>query len=377
MSTWESTTWLAIGASALAALVLVLAVVLAFVARRRRRRAEAAPAVREEPGPAGGEVRRARSEAARARSELRWLRRLADAGASSSLEAVLRHAVELAAELGEAAGAMLVLPQARGEPLVATFGLTAEEASRELAGLPPGGGGARAVALAYRYGEEELARDEFRIVGGLALQVADREGEGVGTLAVFWRRVEREATDDELARLEGLAAALGAGLESALSLEELRREADLDRETGLHGRRSLERLLDRECARARRYEHPLSVLLLGLGVASSNGLLRWSAGRLRASVRAADVVFYLGDGRFAALLPEASRGDAERLAHRVVPALTTTLAGGTRAQTWIASAELRDTDDGTSLLARAEAALAGADAETRVETTRTAVDRSA
>jgi diguanylate cyclase (GGDEF)-like protein len=374
LSTWESTTWLAIGASALAALVLAL--VLAFVVRRRRRRAGVASA-QEEPGPAWGEVRRARDDAARAQSELRWLRRLAGAGASGSLEAVLRHAVELAAELAEAAAAMLVLPQANGEPLVATFGLTAEEASRELTGLPPGGGEARAVALAYRYTEEDLARDEFRLVGGLALCVADGEGAGVGTLAVFWRRVEREATDDELARLEGLAAALGPALENAFSFEELRREADLDRETGLHGRRSLERLLEHECARARRYEHPLSVLLLGLGAASSNGLLRWAAGRLRASVRAADVVFHLGSGRFAALLPEASRGDAERLARRVEPALTTTLAGGTRARTWVASAELRDTDDAISLLARAEAALAGAEAETRIETTRSAVDRSA
>ena len=374
MSTWESTTWLAIGASALVA--LALAAILALVVRRRRRRSPVAPPA-QEPGPASGELRRVRAEAARAGSELRWLRRLTAAGASGSLEAVLRHAVELAAELGGAAAAMLALPQAKGEPLVATFGLTAEEASRELTGLPPGGGEARAVAFAYRYTEEELARDEFRLVGGLALRVADGEDAGVGTLAVFWRRVEREATDDELARLEGLAAALGPALESAFSFEELRREADLDPETGLHGRRSLERLLERECARAHRYEHPLSVLLLGLGAASANGLLRWASGRLRGSVRAADVVFHLGGGRFAALLPEASRGDAERLARRVEPALTTTLGGGTRSQTWAASAELRSSDDAISLLARAEAAFAGAEAETRVETARSAVDRSA
>jgi diguanylate cyclase (GGDEF)-like protein len=371
LSTWESTTWLAIGASALVALALAAA--LALVLRRRGRRA----APPEEPGTAAGELRRIRAEAARAHGELRWLRRLMTAGASGSLEAVLRHAVELAAELGGAAAAMLVLPQARGEPLVATFGLTAEEASRELTGVPPGGGEARAVALAFRYTEAELARDEFRLSGGLALPVTDGGGAGVGTLAVFWRRVEHEATDEELTGLEGLAGALGPALESAFSFEELRREADLDPETGLHGRRSLERLLERECARARRYEHPLSVLLLGVGTASANGLLRWAAGRLRASVRAADVVFHLGDGRFAAVLPEASRADAERLARRVEPALPTTLAGGTRARTWLASAELRDSDDAISLLARAEAALAGAEAETRAESSPSVVERSA
>jgi diguanylate cyclase (GGDEF)-like protein len=377
LSTWESTTWLAIGASALAVLLLALVLVVLLVARRRRRREDAPPAQEPGPGPARTDAHRARSESARAQAELRWLRRLADAGAAGSLEAVLQSAVELAAELGGSAAAMLVLPQARGAPLVATFGLTAEEASRELTGLPPGGGEARAVALAYRYTEEELARDEFRLVGGLALRVADGDDVGVGTLAVFWRRVEREATDDELVRLEGLAHALGPALQSAFAVEELRREADLDPETGLHGRRSLERLLERECSRARRYEHPLSLLLIGLGAASTNGLLRWAAGRLRASVRAADVVFHLGAGRFATLLPEATRGDAERLARRVEPALTTTLAGGTRSLTWVASAELRDTDDAVSMLARAEAALAGAEAETRARAVSGAVDRSA
>jgi diguanylate cyclase (GGDEF)-like protein len=371
LSTSDSTILLAIGASALAALLLAAAVV--FAARRRRRRAVAASTAAVQPVPGSGEARRARAEAARAQGELRWLRRLADAGASGSLDAVLRSAVELAAELGGAAAAMLVLPQAKGEPLVATFGLTADEASRELTGLPPGGGEARAVALTYRYTEEELARDEFRLAAGLVVRVADGDDAGVGTLAVFWRRVEHEATDEELARLEGLAAALGPALERAFLAEELRREADLDPETRLHGRRSLERLLEHECARARRYQHPLSLLLIGLGAASANGLLRWAAGRLRASVRAADVVFHLGDGCFATLLPEASRADAKRLARRIAPALTTTLAGGTRAPTWVASAELRDTDDAVSLLARAEAALDGAEAASRVVT---AVERA-
>ena len=93
---------------------------------------------------------------------------------------------------------------------------------RELLGLPPGGGKARAVALAYRYSEEE-ARDEFRLSGGLALPVLDRDGGRLGTLAVFSRRVEREVTEEELERLEGLAGALGPSLRNAFRFEELRR----------------------------------------------------------------------------------------------------------------------------------------------------------
>ena len=75
---------------------------------------------------------------------------------------------------------MLLLPQADSEPLLATFGLSAEESSRQLLGLPPGGNDARAVSLSYRYTEEERERDEFRLSGGLALPVEDERRPGSG-----------------------------------------------------------------------------------------------------------------------------------------------------------------------------------------------------
>lgn len=372
MRVWESTTWLAIGASALAAVAVLTALAVAF-------RARSSPGGRVAEGEAErlrDELRRRRGEAARARSELRWLHRLAGAGASGSLDALLRRALEAAADLAGAGAAMLVLPRPDGEPLAVTFGLSAEEATRELPGLPPGGAEARAVALAYRYTDEELARDDFRLTSGLALALAEPDGAHVGTLAVFWRRLEREATENELERLESLAAALGPALANGLRVEELRRDVDVDEETGLHGRRSLERAVARESARARRYEHPLSVLLLRLEPASGDRVLRWAAERLAASVRAPDLVFHLGGGRFAVLLPEASRGDAERLAGRLEPALTATLTGGARARAATAFAELGEAGDAVSLLARAEEELARI--EPRPETTepgRTAVDR--
>lgn len=375
MRVWESTTWLAIGASALATVAVLTALATGLRARRGSggRAVSGAARVSE---PAWEELRRRRTEAARARSELRWLRRLAGAGASGSLDSLLRQALEAAADLADAGGAMLLLARPDAEPLAATFGLTTDEATHQLPGLPPGGAEARAVALAYRYTEEELARDDFRLTGGLALALTDPEGAHVGTLAVFWRRLEREATDDELDRLESLAAALGPALANALRFEELRDEADLDEETGLHGRRSLERALERECARARRYEHPLTVLLLRLDAASAERLLPWAGERLTTSLRTPDLVFHLGGGRFAALLPESSRGDAERLAARLQPALTATLTGGVRARARIALAELVDADDVVSLLARAEEELVRNEARPdATEPRRTAVDR--
>ncbi len=348
MRTWETTTWIAIGVSALAALLLAVSIVLAA---RLRRGGDAATRSRREAQQAWEEVRRERASSTRARSELHWLRHLAEVGTSDSLEGALRGVLEAATGLGESAAALLVLPQPDEEPLVATFGLTAEESARELLGLPPGGSEARAVSLSYRYSEEEVARDEFRLSGGLALPVLDEGGGRIGTLAVFWRRVEREVTEDELERLEGLARALGPSLRHVFGLEELRRTVDRDA-TGLPGRRTLRGTLAVECARARRYTHPLSLLLLH--ASGEPETVRTAAARLPADVRAPDLVHHLGDGRFAVVLPESSLADAERVARRLRLAL-----GEGRTPT--AFVELRSEDDAVSLLELGEAALAEAE----------------
>jgi GGDEF domain-containing protein len=350
LPSWETTTWIAVGASALAALLLAAVVVLAL---RLRRGDGTALRTRRESDQAWEEVRRERAASTRARSELRWLRQLAEVGAADSLEGSLRRVLEAAAGLAEAAAAMLVLPQPDGDPLAATFGLSADESSRELLGLPPGGGEARAISLSYRYSPEEAAFDEFRLTGGVALPVLDGEGARLGTLAVFWRRVERELTEAELERLESLAAALGPALRNLFRLEELRRQIDRDAATGLPGRRSLQEALAIECARSRRYSHPLSLLVLR---ASGEERMRAAAGRLPSDVRMADLVHHLGGGHFAVLLPESSLVDAERLSRRLRLALG-------EGHTPTAFVELRAEDDAVSLLERAESALAGAEAE--------------
>ena len=355
MPSWEITTWIAVGASALAALLVAVSIVLAAHLRRFAARLrlddEVALNSRRETRRAWEEARRERAASTRARGELHWFRHLAEVGGSDSLESALRRVLEAATRLGESAAAMLLLPQADSEPLLATFGLSAEESSRQLLGLPPGGNDARAVSLSYRYTEEERERDEFRLSGGLALPVEDDGGGRLGTLAVFWRRVERDVTDEELERLEGLAGALGPSLRNVFRFEELRRAVDRD-VTGLPGRRTLGEALAVECARARRYMHPLSLLLLQ--ESAEPGSVGEAASRLPGDVRTPDLVHHLGGGRFAVVLPESSLADAERVARRLGPT-----PGEGRIQA--AFVELRFEDDAVSLLERAEASLAGAE----------------
>lgn len=361
MPSWEITTWIAVGASALATVLLLASLVLA--ARLERARQQPVEPTREEPEAerAWEEVRRERAQSTRTRSELRWLRHLGEVGAQDTLETTLRRVLESASGLAGAAASMLALPREEGDPLIATFGLNSEESSRELLGLPPGGEEARAVTLSYRYGEEEAERDEFRLSGGLALPVPDSSGARIGTLGIFWRRVEREVTEEELEQLEGLAAALGPALTNAFRFEELRRKLDVDPATGLRGRRSLQAALDVECARARRYTHPLSLLLLGVEAPAER--LGTAAERLEGAARTTDLVYHLAEGRFAVLLPESSRRDADRLSRRLRFALGAKEAGLIDGPVPTAAVELRFEDDAVSVLARAEAALTQARVE--------------
>ncbi|MGH3035162.1 MAG: GAF domain-containing protein [Gaiellaceae bacterium] len=348
-------TWIAVGAFALAALVVI--VLGALLLRRRRN----APTERQRAGPVLADLtrafERAKEETREAQAELRWLRRCSEIGATVDLEGVLQGGLEAATRLANAAAAMIVLTRSDAEPLVATFGLSAEESSRELVGLPPESGHARAVTLGYRYTEDEIDFDAFRLRSGLAVPLLE-EGEPIGTLAIFWRRVEREASEEELQRLEALARALVAALRNAFQFDDVRRGLEIDPLTGLGTERALRRALDRETARARRYERRLSLLLFRAG-APTTELLTPVGERLPPLLRSSDIACHARNGAFAVVLPESALADAERLFRRLQIAVGSQLQDGDGSARLVAGiAELRPEDDAVVLLRRAESALA-------------------
>jgi GGDEF domain-containing protein len=378
LSTWEdSTTWIAVGTSALAVVLLVVSLLLVARLRRVRRAAAAAnhargssaladlttalERAREDAARAQLESRRAQEEGERARNELRWVHHLGQIGATIELEVVLQRALEAATRLGNAAAGLIVLERDDEEPLLATFGLSPEESSRKLLGTPPEAAQARAVTLTYHYSEDEAGHDEFRLRSGLAVPIADQRPQRIGSLAIFWRRVEHEVADDELVRLEALTVALAPALENAFRFEELRRFADVDPLTGVHSRRFLHESLWRECARARRYGRRLSLMLLRVAAPVATGPLTEAGARLGAAVRDTDLVCHLEDGRFAVLLPEAPLADAERAYRRLHFAVGSNLGGDGRGRLPAGIVELRPEDDPLSFLQRAETALARED----------------
>ena len=142
----ESATWTSAGALGLAALFLALGIFLFW--RWRRAAAREIAAVQESTARTERLVGEIRAALADAQEEGRRVALLGELGTTLDLDAALRRALEAVSELTGADAAMIVLRQEEGEPITAAFGLSDEESSRELIGLPPDGGRARAVASA-------------------------------------------------------------------------------------------------------------------------------------------------------------------------------------------------------------------------------------
>jgi GGDEF domain-containing protein len=350
----EGATWTGVGAAALSALLLAVGIVL-FVRWRRAAAREIAllQAAGDRTEKLLAELTRALADA---HEEASRFAALGELGATLDLDEALERALRAVSELAEADAALIVLRQDESDPIIASHGLTSEETSRDLLGVPPEAERARAVKLQYLYSEEEAANDAFRLSGGLAVPLVGEQGARVGTLAVFWRRADRAVSQEQLADFEQLAAASGPALENARLYEEARRLADTDPLTDLRNRRYFNERLRRECARARRYQRSLGLVLLE----AEGGLSDHAAAgeRIRGAVRSSDVPAHLGDGLFAVIMPEARQPDAERLDRRLRFALGERVDNGHDGIRLHAGlVELRSDDDARMLLRRAEEAL--------------------
>jgi hypothetical protein len=99
------------------------------------------------------------------------------------------------------------------------------------------------------------------------------------------------------------------------------------RDAGLVTSWYLAQRCEEECYRAERYERPLSLVLVDApsdeGPSSQSRVRSWLAKELRK----ADITAYLGSGRYAVLLPETSKEEAQVLASRLAGAVDGAAAG--------------------------------------------------
>jgi len=366
MAAVTTTTVLVAAGAALITLVLVLLVLLVR-SRRSSRGSETQllDLVSEMNDRMESMVRELSDSLERAQEEGRRNRYLAELAGSIDLDEVLSRTIEAAGAVPGVDAVLVSVTNDENRPLIATLGLSSEEANRQVITGPPDGNEARAISLVYQYPPGTEGADVLH--SGLAVPVVGEAGP-IGFLSVYSRSPEHRFAEDEIRELEELSQRAGPAIENARSFREARQLADLDALTGLHNRRYFHETLAREVARAHRYGRRLALIVFDLddfkaindriGHLAGDAVLAETAERVRDVVRSADVACRVGGDEFAVILPESTSGDADQLYHRLLGAVSSRpVAQAGRLSISAGMAELRDEDNPTAFFERADEAL--------------------
>src|SRR5213078_1472429 len=305
----------------------------------------------------------------RAEEEGRRSRIFGELAGSIDLDEVLSRTLEAAGALQGADAALIMLPEPQGgKPLVATLGLSVEEAERHAITGTPDGRLARSISMSYTYPELERGeREEAPISSGLAVPLPGENGT-LGYLTIFTRTRGHQYSDEDVLLLESLAVHAGPAIENANRFREARQQADLDALTGLHNRRFFHETLARECARAHRYNRRLALIVFDLddfkevndriGHLAGDSVLAEVAERVRDVVRSADIACRVGGDEFAVIMPESTLADADQLYRRLQAAVSARPVGQAGRLSFSAGmAELVPDDDPTAFFERSDEAL--------------------
>src|SRR5437763_3543680 len=312
-----------------------------------------------------------------ARGEGRRNRMLGEVAGTIDLDEVLTRTLDAAGAMPGVDAALARLDDDGGTPIIATLGLTTEEAQRQAIAGPPGGPEARSISLVYQYPAELASNDgpTGLIHTGLAVPIQTESG-SIGFIAVFSRSRSHTWSEDEVRELEELSLRAGPAIENARRFKEARQLADLDALTGLHNRRFFHETLAREVARAHRYSRNLSLIVFDLddfkdvndrvGHLAGDAVLAESAERVRDVVRSADIACRVGGDEFAVIMPESTLTDSDQLYRRIRQAVTARPLGEVGTLNLSAGvAELTPEDDAATFFQRADEAMYRAKASSK------------
>ena len=360
----------AVGWPIFAGVLVVLALALLVLLLRERRAADQRfmKAMEELTSRMDGMMKELHSAVDRASADERRGRILGELGGTIDLDEVLTRVLEAAGAIRGVDAALVLLPGPAGEkPIVATVGLSAEEAELQAVTGPPDGREAGSMKISSEYPAGAEIDDGDRIRHGLAVPIPGETGP-IGFMSVFSRSAAHAFADGDRQSLEELAERAGRAIDNARRFREARQLADLDALTGLHNRRFFHETLGREVARAHRYGRRLALVVFDLdgfkaindriGHLAGDAVLAEVAERVRSVVRSADIACRVGGDEFGIILPESTLGDAEQLSRRMQQAVASRPIGDVgRLRLSAGVAELRPEDDGETLFKRADDAL--------------------
>jgi diguanylate cyclase (GGDEF)-like protein len=352
------------------AAVVALAIFFLIMVNRERRAAEKRLelVVNELSNRMAGMVKELHAIVGRSYNDDQRARILGELAGTIDLDEVLARVLEAAGAMRGVDAALVTVASTAGEkPIVATVGLSTEEAETQAVAGPPDGRVTRAVTIAYEYPASVDADGGDLIRHGVAVPIPG-ETSAIGYLVVFSRAPAHAFSESDKRSLGDLAGRAGPAIENARRFREARQLADLDALTGLHNRRYFHETLAREVARAQRYGRRLALVVFDLddfkaindriGHLAGDGVLAEVAERVRSVVRSADIACRVGGDEFGIILPESTIADAEQLSHRMQAAVAARQIGdaGTL-QLSAGVAELQPEDEATRFFERADDAL--------------------
>jgi len=143
----------------------------------------------------------------------------------------------------------------------------------------------------------------------------------------------------ELKLLSTIADFAAIAIEKAYYYRALKRIAEVDPLTGIHNRRSFQRVFFREVERGKRYKQPMSLLMMDIdkfklindrfGHVAGDKVLKTFAEILESSVRGVDYVVRYGGDEFVVLMPNTTKDDAEKVRTRIQEGLARHNGSGT------------------------------------------------
>jgi diguanylate cyclase (GGDEF)-like protein len=363
--------WLSIGLAVALGVVVLLALELLRRLRSRSSRdaeAQVTATVQALEGRLDELAQELSSAVGRAEEEAQRSRFLGQIAATIDLDDAIGSTLQAAAGLPKVDAAVVELePDGDGEErLLGSIGLDRDEDEEGQVRIftgPPERQEARAIELAYLYGEEAAGA----VHGALGVPLLGRLGR-IGWLGVFSRDPKVRFGDDDVRRLEELAERVAPAIENARRFREARQLADLDSLTGLHNRRYFYETLGREVDRAQRYQRRLSLVIIDvdgfkeindrIGHLAGDAVLAEIADRIRQVVRSADIPCRVGGDEFAVIVPEVEGGQARQLVGRIQRAVSAQpIARAGRVRVSAGVADIQPNDSPTSLFERGDESL--------------------
>lgn len=265
-------------------------------------------------------------ELERTKEESRRSRYLGELAWTIEIEEVMRRTLDAASALDGVDAALITALDAEGEPITRGAGLSEEEMTQLELDQRTGSGRVQSLTISYASIPSTAGVDPPPVA--LSLQVPiEARSRRIGVLSVFSRDELRPFPEETQRALEDLASRAGPALDNARRYLEARRLADLDARTGLHNARYFEQTLEREVARAGRYDRKLALVVFDLddfkqindrlGHLAGNAALAGVADRMRDVLRAADIAARFGGDEFSVILPEAGIEEARMFYDRL------------------------------------------------------------